>query len=282
VVAPAGVYLCAAPIVIDRDNVELSGDGAATRITVLPGANIPAIVIGQTVPVPSATRRNIRVSNLFIDGNRANQTYECMHGDCSPSSPLRNNGISLRRVEDVAIEQVTVTRARSGGLVAELGCRRIGVRHVTASDNAFDGVALYQTENSAFSDLHLNDNLAAGLSFDIGAHHNLFTNVVIAGSGKVGVFMRDARDNVFTSLQVRNSGEHGIFLAQVSGNPATHASGNTFNALTVSESGGFALRVNDSSCRNNLAVAAQFVSNRAGCVSASAAGQVAAAAAICR
>jgi hypothetical protein len=33
--------------------------------------------------------------------------------------------------------------------------------------SAFAGLAGYETEDSLFSDLHLHDNLAAGLSFDI-------------------------------------------------------------------------------------------------------------------
>ena len=83
-------------------------------------------------------------------------------------------------------------------------------------------------------------------------------------------------------LQVRNSGEHGIFLAQVDGDPSKPASGNTFSGVTVSESGGAGLRVNDASCVNNLLVAAQLIGNNGGCVSVAVPGLVQSVGIICR
>jgi hypothetical protein len=156
------------------------------------------------------------------------------------------------------------------------------IRQLTSYDNEFDGLAAYETENSILSGLHLYDNRAAGLSFDIRFNNNLLSDIVITGSRKVGVFMRDSRDNVFNGLQIRNSGEHGIFLAQVDFDMATPASGNTFNAVTISGSAEFAVRVNDASCVNNLVTGAQFVGNRAGCLSEQTVGQVRTAGMICR
>ncbi len=259
----AALYTCRTPLVIRRNNTWLRGQGPATQLRLADNANAPVIVIGQTVATPTETRRNVRVSDLMIDGNRLNQTSET-----SPAEPaLRNNGISVRRAEDVLIEHVTVRSARSGGLVTELGCRRITVRDFTSYDNHFDGLAGYETEDSLFSGLYLYDNLAAGLSFDIRFNKNTLSDVVITGSRTVGIFMRDARDNLFKGLQIKGSREHGIFLAQVDDDATKPAAGNAFVGLLISGSMGAGVRVNNASCVDNLVCAAQFINNRDGGIS---------------
>ena len=140
---PAGKYTCATPIILDRDNLIIRGEGAATLLRVADKANIPVFVMGQTSRVPSVIRRYIQVKNLHIDGNRANQTSECMGGPCSDEFPLRNNGITIRRCEDCVVDNVTVYGAISGGLVTELGCQRLMIRDYTSYDNEYDGFAGY-------------------------------------------------------------------------------------------------------------------------------------------
>ncbi len=281
VLVPAGTYVCSDPVVIDRDNVDLRGEGPATVLRLSDGANAPVLVAGQTIAAPAVTRSNIRISSLTIDGNRMNQSEECWGGSCA-TNPIHNNGITLRRVDDVLIEDVTVFSARSGGLVTERGSRRVVVRGFTAYDNQFDGLAGYQTENSIFSNLMLTDNLAAGLSFDIDFNQNIISDAVISGSGTVGIFMRDSVDNVFHGLQIRNSAQHGIFLAQVDSDPVTAASGNTFEAMVVSTSGAYGLRANDASVVNTLLLDSQFVGNTGECISEAVQGQVHVSSIVCR
>jgi hypothetical protein len=278
VVIQPGTFGCANPIVIARDNVELRGAGPSTILRLNDGANAPVLVLGQTAAVPLVTNRNIHVSNLLIDGNRANQSSETW----GVVPAIRNNGIALRTVSDVVVQQVIVKSARSGGLVSELGCRRVTVRDFISYDNHFDGLAGYQTENSVFTDLYLHDNGAAGFSFDIQFNNNLLNDVVIVASGTVGVFMRDSRDNVFHGFQIRDSGQHGIFLAQVDLDTTKPASGNTFNAVAISGSAQAGIRVNDDSCTNNLAVGCQFIGNAAGCVSEASSGLLVQSGNVCR
>lgn len=282
VVVEAGTYACHEFIHIDRDNVTLRGVGTATVLRLADRADSPVLVIGQRAVVPAETRRNIRLLDLAIDGNRRNQTVECFRGPCSSSNPLRNNGITLRRVADVLVENVVVVGARSGGLVTELTSRRITVRGLTASDNEFDGLAGYQTEESLFSALYLHNNLAAGISLDIDFHNNIISDVFIVQSGKVGIFMRDSRDNTFESVRIRHSGEHGVFCAQVDTDAAKPCAGNTFHGLVVSDSKGAGFRINDASCANNLIDAAQLFGNAGGCVSEATSGLAVRGNVVCR
>jgi hypothetical protein len=283
-----GVFTCGAPIVIDRDHVALRGSGPATVLKLGDHGNRPVIVIGQTIENPTTTRHDVAVSDLSIDGNRAQQDYECSNGACAGGDFLRNNGLSLRRVEDVVVERVSVTGARSGGLVSELGSRRLTVRDFTVADSAFDGLAGYQTEDSLFTGLHLHDNAGAGLSFDIDFNRNVIGDSVLEGNGDVGIFMRDSSDNLFSDLLIRESGSHGLFLAQVDADTTKPASGNTFTGMVVAGSGqdpmrgGHGMRVNDASCVDNLVVSTQFVGNRDGGLSEATPGLVQTSATITR
>jgi Pectate lyase superfamily protein len=282
VVIPAGTHVCTVPIIIDRNNVVLRGAGAATVLRLANGANAPVLVIGQTSAAPTVERRNIRVSDLTIDGNRTAQICECWNSCACPAGSIRNNGITVRRASDVIIERVTSRNNRSGGLVTEMGCRRLIVRDFTSSGNHFDGFAGYQTEDSVFSGLFLAGNLAAGISLDIDFNNNILSDVVIRNSGKVGIFIRDSADNMFGSMQIHSSGEHGIFLAQVDGDASKPAAGNTFQGVVVKASKGAGIRVNDASCVNNLAAAAQFIANAGGCVSEAVPGLLQQSGNICR
>ncbi|MGK2859702.1 MAG: right-handed parallel beta-helix repeat-containing protein [Thermoanaerobaculia bacterium] len=279
---PSGIYPCATPIVIAKDDVELRGHGPATVLRLAAGANAPVLILGDASPIPAAVHRRIRVADLTIDGNMEEQTEECFQGPCTPENPLRNNGITLRRVEDVRVENVTIRAARSGGLVTELGCRRLVIRGLTSSENFFDGVAGYETEESVFSELILHRNRAAGLSLDIAFNKNVISDAVISESGKVGIFMRDVRDNVFSGLQIRSCGEHGVFLAQVDTDTTKPAAGNSFLGIVVADSKGEGFRANDASCTNNVIVGSQLVANRDGCIGEAVPGLVQSVGTICR
>ena len=277
-----GTYACTHPIVIDKNNVTLRGTGSATLLRLSDNVNAPVIIMGLAEGVPSRATRHVRVMDLMIDGNRANQTSECMGGPCSNEFPLRNNGISLRRCVDCTVQSVTVFGAMSGGLVTELGCRRLMIRDYTSYDNEFDGLAGYETEDSTFSGIHLYGNKAAGISTDIKFNNNKFYDVTITNNKSVGIFMRDSLDNSFTNLHIRDSAQHGIFLAQVNSDPTTAAMGNTFTSVVIARSGGMGFLANDASCINNMMVGTQFINNKHGCISEASAGLVENVGAICR
>jgi polygalacturonase len=282
VFVPAGIYTCNSPIILDRDNIIVRGEGAATLLRVADKANIPVFVMGQTLRVPDTIRRYIQVKNLMIDGNRITQTSECMGGPCSDQFPLRNNGITIRRCEDCVVDNVTVYGAISGGLVTELGCQRLMIRDYTSYDNEYDGFAGYETENSTFSGINLYNNKGAGISADIHFDNNKFSDVTITNTQTVGIFMRDSSNNSFTNVHIRNTKQHGIFLAQVDDDITKPAAGNTFNSLVISGSGGYGILISDASCTNNLFVASQFIDNKAGCFGEAASNLIESVGAICR
>jgi hypothetical protein len=113
--------------------------------------------------------------------------------------------------------------------------------------------------------------MGAGISLDQGFDHNIIDDAVLTGND-LGIFMRNSRDNRFEGVRIRHSRHDGVFMAQAgevtdSGwrlLPGTQCSGNTFNNLRVAGCGGWAFRVNDSACTNNMINGGQFLDNALG------------------
>lgn len=272
----AGVYECAQPVVIRSNYITLRGAGNATMLRLKAGANCPVIIIGDEAPTPRREVKGVQLADLSLDGNRLQQDVECWDGSCDTGEKtvIRSCGVVVRRAVDVFLERLNISGCRSAGVVTEKGCRRLTVRELSASDNHFDGLACYETEESLFEGLHLHRNNCAGISTDLNFNRNLISNVMLSNNGKQGIFMRDSRNNVLLGVVIVNSGEQGVFIAQTDKDPQTAVVGNSFTALTVTGSKGPAVRVNDTSCKNNVMTGCQFIDNGEGGLSEATSGLV--------
>lgn len=260
VVLPPGTFEVSQPILLRRDHQSLCGSGDATVLRLADGANCPVLILGEPVDHPQRTVKDLRVSALFIDGNRHRQQRELwrLSGE---GSQIRNNGITVQKVSDSVVEHVTCARCRSGGLVTTRGVRRLTVRNLTAFDNEFDGLACYQTTDCLFTKLHLHDNPGAGISLDLAFNHNVISNAVLTAND-LGIFMRASRDNQFHDIFILNSRHYGVFMAHTEEEtangwrpiPQTECADNSFANLIANNCGSAAFRVNNITCTNNVIV----------------------------
>lgn len=262
VMLPPGKIELHEPIVLDRDGQSLRGAGDSTILFVADNANCPAIIMGEPVNHPHSVK-NLRVSDLFIDGNRAHQQRERWKLSGQEGSEVCNNGITVQNVSDSTIENVTTARTRSGGIVTTANTHRLTINGLDSFDNYFDGIACFQTENCTFLNLNLHDNRGAGISLDGNFHHNTFDNAVLTGND-LGIFMRWSHDNQFRNITVHGSHHYGVFMAENidaafgdKGKPG--CMNNSFNQLTTDECGAAAIRVNDTTCTNNFVTGAKLL-----------------------
>ena len=264
VLLPPGTFEVYQPIVLDRDHEALRGSGATTVLHLAGNANCPVIIMGQPVDNPERTIHDLRLSDLFIDGNREHQQRELwkLSGE---DSQIHNNGITIQDVVGSTVERVTCTRCRSGGLVTTLGIRDLKVEDLSAFDNQFDGLACYQTTESLFTKLNLHDNPGAGISLDLSFDNNVISNATLVAND-LGIFMRASSNNRFYNVSIRNSHHYGVFMAHtemltVHGwkpAPGTECVHNSFTDLIANNCGAAAFRVNNTTCTNNIIIGAQF------------------------
>ena len=270
VVLSAGTYTIRHPIVLQRDHLTLRGAGLGTILFLADNANCPVVVLG--VPESPSPRpvKNLHLANLFIDGNRSHQQVELWR-QLKDGSVINNNGVEVRNVRDTVVDGVVCARCRSGGLVTSAVNRHLTVHNFTSFDNQFDGLACYLTEDSQFSELNLHDNLCAGISLDLDFNRNTISDAVLTNND-LGIFMRQSSGNSFTNLTIRHSRHHGVFMAQSAVPsskgwmlaPGTECTGNKFADLMISNSGGKAFVVNDTSCTNNTLTQCRFEDNSKG------------------
>ena len=263
VALPAGTFIVSQPIVLQRDNQTLRGVGERTILQLADGADCPVIILGEPVNRPRHTVRNLCVAGLLIDGNRSQQSRELWHLS-GEGSEIRNNGITIQRVRDSLVQDVTCARCRSGGLVTTLDVRDLIVRKLTAFDNEFDGMACYETRHSTFTDLYLHDNPGAGISLDLQFNYNTISNADLVANN-LGVFMRDSRQNEFWNINIKSSHRFGVFMAgYIDQDAQTACADNAFTNLSAANCGGAAFRVNDVTCTNNVLIRSQFAKNLRG------------------
>jgi hypothetical protein len=267
---PPGKIIIHQPLVLRRNFQALHGSGSSTVLWLADDANCPVIIMGEPVNNPKRIVKNLRISNLFIDGNRFHQQRE-LWKLAGEGSQIRNNGITVQSVSDSVIADVTSARCRSGGLVTTRDVRRLTVRGLNAFDNEFDGLACYQTENCLFTDLSLHDNPCAGISLDLAFNDNVISNAVLTAND-LGVFMRASRNNQFYNVSIHNSHHNGVFMAHAemqtplgwAPQPKTECAHNSFTNLIAVNCGAAAFRVNNINCTNNVIYRATFNGNLKG------------------
>jgi hypothetical protein len=270
VVLPPGVFKVSQPIVLRRDHQALRGAGVTTVLFLEDNANCPVVILGEPVNNPKHVVKFLRVSDLFVDGNRQQQQRELWRTR-GEGSEIRNNGIIVQNVRDSTVEHVTCARCRSGGLVTTRGVRRLTVRDLTAFDNEFDGLACYQTKDCLFTGLDLHDNPGAGISLDLDFSHNVVTNAALTAND-LGIFMRASRNNRFDDISIRSSRHFGVFMTQAEmptaqgwqPAPQTECAQNSFTNLAARDCGGAAFRVNNTACTNNIIIRPRFGGNAQG------------------
>jgi len=267
VVLPPGTFEVRQPIVLQRNHQALRGSGDATVLRLADGANCPVIILGEPVNNPLSTVKDLRISDLFIDGNRYHQQRELWRF-LGEGSEIRNNGITVQNVSDSLVERVTCARCRSGGLVTTRDVRRLTVRDYTAFENEFDGLACYQTADCLFTGLYLHDNPCAGISLDLAFNHNVISNAVLAAND-IGIFMRQSCDNQFYDISIHNSRHYGIFMTYAERQTPqgwqpvsrTECANNAFTNLTAINCGSAVFCANNNICTNNVIIGAQFHDN---------------------
>lgn len=191
---------------------------------------------------PQVQVNNVTVMNLTVDGSRDKNLpkldQKCMleenldHPDCEQMKRecydlenkqsvaclndggkyIRANAITIRRSSGVYLENVAAARGNSGGLTIEKLSSHIYLQSFWAYDNALDGLAGYQTNNSVFRNLNLSNNVMSGISIDFDFTQNTFDGLVLSGNGDNGVFSHSLSDNVFKNVRVQNNGNFGFYI----------------------------------------------------------------------
>jgi parallel beta-helix repeat protein len=262
----AGNFTLTNGIHIERSNVTIQGE-QGTHLRLDDGVNHSVILVGTDTESPGIndTIKNIRIASLEIDGNRLNQD-----GEVDPQRPwLRNNGIDIRAVENLRVENVNVHNARSGGIVASWSSHSIFISNSSFYQNQIDGIALYDSEDIVVSNFLAYDNIdGAGISLDNNLKHVSFNGGLVKNNGTHGVFARDSEDINFHDLMIENNSADGVFLHHKSPGSDTGVKRFFFQGCSIYDNSGYGLwlRAPVSDSPNNTIIGCVFENNTLGCI----------------
>lgn len=175
------------------------------------GANQAVILIGNNLEIGNSAplMTNVIVRDIAIDGNKAAQSSEFTPGKLW----LRNNGIDVRYVSGLSIDNVYIHDARSGAIVVSWDSSLVSITSSLLTTSFFDGVALYTSTDITVSNCNLQGNVAAGISIDNNLVNTAFQNCNVHNNGDVGIFQRWATNITYSNCQVYSNGNHGAFLS---------------------------------------------------------------------
>jgi hypothetical protein len=212
----AGTYILHEGLHINRSNVTINGE-RGTLLKLANNVNQPVILIGtdKETPTKKDLIKNIHISNIEIDGNMKNQTSEFDSG----KKWIRNNGIDVRTVDNLWINNVDIYDTRSGGIVISWKSKRVFINNSSFHNNYYDGLAFYDSKDIQVNNFLSYDNRGAGISLDNKLKYVTFSNGYIKNNKDVGIFVRDSEDLKFHNLMIYGNGNHGVFLAHTEYTP---------------------------------------------------------------
>lgn len=204
-------------------------------------ANQAVILIGNTLEVGNSAplMTNVVVRDIAIDGNKAQQSSEFTPG----MTWLRNNGIDVRYVSGLVIENVYIHDARSGAIVVSWDSTNIRVSNSLLQTNFFDGIALYTSTDILVSNCDLSLNTAAGISIDNNLRNTRFQNCLVHHNSDVGIFQRWTTNVSYDGCQVYSNANHGAFLSWNSPTTGTGVINTTFTNCQITNNVGRAINL---------------------------------------
>lgn len=211
------VYILTNTFHINKSNVSIIGEHGA-KLVLANHVNKPVIAIGSQEETTSYVIENIKLSGIEIDGNKENQSSEF-----DVNKPwIRNNGIDVRAVNRLTVENVISNNNRSGGLVISWGSSDVHVVNSEFDSNFFDGVAYYTSKRIYTSNSSMKENNGAGISLDNDITDSIFSNCILDSNKDVGIFARNAKELRFNNCVIKNSGNWAVFLGHDDNNQGVH------------------------------------------------------------
>lgn len=268
VVLARATYECREPLQLAADGLTVDFGGALLRVA--DHALRPAVVVGDLHTPASRRTRNVTVLNLRIDGNRANQAFECWGGPCDPAEndntywQQRLNGVTVNGCDGCVLRNIQVTAARSGGVVV-VGSTNLLVDGLDAEGAHFDGLAGYFTSDSVFRNVRVHHNEYSGFSFDLDFVNNRIEDFEASHNRDHGLFIRYAAGNSFVRGSFTDNLQHGVYLDRADAEgTGTCAIDTRFEDVVVRGSGLYGAWL-DFECEGNAFHSARLADNGHGC-----------------
>jgi parallel beta-helix repeat protein len=179
-----GTFTFNSSLDILKSNVSLEGSGPGTKLFLANGANVSVIVVGNG----ATTLSNIKICNLLIDGNKANQTKE--------SYGIYFYGASGYLITNSVIENCWINNCY------------------------YDGIYLYYSNNNTITGNNCQLNIYDGIYLESSNNNTITGNNCQNGSYN-GIYLESSNNNTITGNNCQLNGSYGIYLESSNNNTIT-------------------------------------------------------------
>lgn len=196
-----GTYSLSTPLVIQKNDVILLGQGSASIITLDNNVNDDVIQLEAT----SGLLERVSVLNLKIDGNGANQTDgRGIHGIKSGAG----TGIS-----NITIRNLEITAAKKDAIDFEstVDAKECLVENNYIHDNLSYGIFIGDGEDNLITNNIFKDNTSIQIYFNSGKHNMAINNRIEGGTTGIRMSNGETQDVISGNLIYNCSGD-GILL----------------------------------------------------------------------
>jgi parallel beta-helix repeat protein len=260
-----GTYNISAPITILKNNVTLEGQGAGTKLFLVNGADCDVIDIGNGL----TALEGIKIANLRIDGNKANQTEE--------HEGIYFWGESNYLIIKSIIENCIVENVSDYGIFLYYSNNNTIIGNQSNS-NAYDGIFLSNSNNNTVIGNQANSNGDIGIDIEQ-ANNNIIIGNQINSNASDGIYFISSSNNTISGNQINSNGNNGILLVsatnttiignQINSNASdgiyfSDSDNNTIIGNRCQGNAGYGINISDSPSAYNLVAKNYLTGNTTG------------------
>jgi parallel beta-helix repeat protein len=202
-----GTFTLGSSIDILKSNVSLEGSGPGTKIFLANGANTHVIVVGNGATALS----NIKICNLLIDGNKANQS--------AAGRGIYFYGASGYLITNSVIENVWVKNCYSSGIYLSYSNNNT-ITGNNCQSNGWKGIYLSYSNNNTITGNNCQSNGEDGIYLSY-SNNNTITGNNCQSNGEDGIYLYYSNNNTITGNNCQSNSLHGIYLYYSNNNTIT-------------------------------------------------------------
>jgi parallel beta-helix repeat protein len=260
-----GTYNISAPITILKNYVTLEGQGAGTKLFLVNGAECDVIDVGNGL----IALEGIRIANLRIDGNKANQTVSI--------EGIYFWGDSGYLITKSIIENCIIENCNDYGILLSFSNNNI-IRGNQINSNTSNGIDIFYSNNNTISENQINSNGDSGISVDSSNNNTISENQINSNTFD-GIYLSSSNNNTISGNQINSNTYDGIDIFYSNNNTISEnqINSNAANGIFISDSDNniivgnrcqgnseYGINISDDASDNNLVVKNYLTGNTTG------------------
>jgi parallel beta-helix repeat protein len=204
-----------------------------------------------TITTSTTLYNNLTSSGTCITFGASNIVLDCNGFNISGDGT--ENGIEAITKDNITVKNCNVWNYERAVYFEAIS--NSFINNITASNNAYIGIYLYDSSNNSFSNIITNENGNSGIEIDTNSNNNLITNYTTSLNVLQGIYIYANSNSNILSNVTANGNDYGVLFETSLNNTISNST------ITGSTTGDI---FSDSNAQNNVLLNVSFDSSRVG------------------